>query len=177
MSILDKSKEWAIKCHRETNHKYDNMDYDYHLEMVFNMGKKFIHLIPETAREYVLAACWCHDIIEDARQTYNDVVKNTNYYVAEISYALTNEKGKTRKERANDKYYEGIRSVEFATFVKLCDRIANINHSMSSRSNMLDVYKKESYDFKRKLYDERYQEMFDYIDSMVGIKNEELNKA
>jgi len=168
MILLQKSKEWAIKCHQETNHSYDNMGYEYHLEMVFNIAEKFIHLIPEVAREYVLSACWCHDIIEDARQTYNDVVKNTNYYVAEIAYALTNEKGKTRKERANDKYYDGIREVEYATFVKLCDRIANITHSMSKRSSMLDVYKKESCEFKRKLYDEKYSEMFDYIDSLVG---------
>ena len=39
-------------------------------------------------------------------------------------YALTNEKGRTRAERAGVKYYEGIRAVPYAPMVKLADRMA-----------------------------------------------------
>ena len=37
---------------------------------------------------------------------------------AEIVYALTNDKGRTRKERAGEHYYAGIRETPYAPFVK-----------------------------------------------------------
>lgn len=141
--------------------------------MVVDVANKFIHLIPEKDRDIVLSSAWCHDVIEDTRQTYNDVKNATSLEVAEIVYALTNEKGKTRKERANEKYYNGIRNTPYATFVKLCDRIANIQYSMSQRSRMLEMYRKETPEFINTLYDERYDEMFEYLEHLVGIKSEE----
>jgi (p)ppGpp synthase/HD superfamily hydrolase len=141
--------------------------------MVVDVANKFIHLIPEKDRDVVISSAWCHDLIEDTRNTYSDVLKATSLEVAEIVYALTNEKGKTRKERANEKYYSGIRNTPYATFVKLCDRIANIQYSMSQRSRMLEMYRKETPDFINTLYDERYDEMFEYLEHLVGIKSEE----
>ncbi|MBR1412444.1 MAG: hypothetical protein IJ577_04880, partial [Prevotella sp.] len=62
-------------------------------------------------------------------------------------YALTNEKGRTRAERAGEKYYQGIRETPYAPFVKLCDRLANITYSCSgvdgSNLRMKEVYKSE----------------------------------
>ena len=79
---------------------------------------KYIHLLPNNrVISEVLAACWVHDVIEDCRETYNDVKNVLGERVADIAYALTNEKGKTRKERANDKYYEGIRNTPFALII------------------------------------------------------------
>ena len=84
-------------------------------------AEKFIYLVAEEERENVLCACWVHDIIEDARETYNDVKKNTNETVAELAFALTNEKGKNRNERANDKYYQEMQETPNAVFIKYCD--------------------------------------------------------
>ena len=52
------------------------------------------------------------------------------FMAAEIVYALTNEKGRTRAERAGVKYYEGIRAVPYAPMVKLADRMANVRFSL-----------------------------------------------
>ena len=49
---------------------------------------------------------------------------------SEIAYALTNEKGRTRTDQANEKYYEGIRSTKYAPMVKYADRIANLRYSV-----------------------------------------------
>ena len=154
--MINKSKEYAVKCHTDTCHYYDTHLYSYHLQMVVDVVNKFIHLIPEKDRDVVISSAWCHDLIEDTRNTHSDVLKATSLEVAEIVYALTNEKGKTRKERANEKYYAGIRNTTYATFVKLCDRIANIQYSMSQRSRMLEMYRKETPDFINTLYDEKY---------------------
>ena len=62
-------------------------------------------------------------------------------------YAVSNEKGKNRKERANDKYYEGIRNTEGASFVKICDRIANVQYSKLTKSKMFDTYYRENEHF------------------------------
>ena len=65
----------------------------------------------------------------------------------EIVYALTNDKGRTRAERAGERYYQGIRQTPYAPFVKLCDRLANITYSCSGvdgdNIRMKQVYKDE----------------------------------
>jgi len=166
-TILEKSKEFGIKCHRDANCQYDGKPYEIHLEMVYNIGLKFIHLIPKEKQENVLSACWIHDTIEDCRQTYNDVKNSLNEDVAELAYALTNEKGKTRKERASDKYYEGIRNTQFASYVKLCDRIANYQYSIKTNSKMSGIYEKEMDDFLNKVVNNsEYIEMVDYLKSL-----------
>jgi (p)ppGpp synthase/HD superfamily hydrolase len=166
MSIIGQAKKYAIECHDSTNHKYNGQPYSVHLSMVVDTAMKFIHLVPARMQETVIAACWAHDVIEDCRQTYNDVKLATNEGVAELVYALTNEKGKNRKERGNDKYYDGIRNTPYATFIKLCDRIANYQYSKESGSSMSSMYEKEMDGFIDKLYDVRYIEMFEYLKSI-----------
>ena len=107
--INSKIISFAIDAHNKTNHLYDGKPYSVHLSMVVMYAIKYIDCIPTQAQETVINACWLHDTIEDCRLTYNDVKEIAGEEVAEIVYAVSNEKGKNRKERANDKYYEGIR--------------------------------------------------------------------
>lgn len=164
--MLEKVREYAIQKHKSVNHKYDHHEYAYHLNMVYEAAQKFIHLIEKEEQENVLAACWVHDIIEDARETYNDVKKETNETIAELAYALTNEKGRTRKERANDKYYKGIRDTKNASFIKFCDRIANVTYSKKTNSRMFDLYKKENENFVSKIYVPECEELATYLTSI-----------
>lgn len=166
MTISEKAQIYATNCHAATNHRYDGNPYSFHLQMVVDAAQQFLHLIPEEERENVLAACWVHDCIEDCRQTYNDVKTATNEKVAELAYALTNEKGKTRKERANETYYKGIRETPYATFVKICDRIANATHSRNQESQMWKMYAAENPHFVAKIYDAQYAEMFVYLENL-----------
>lgn len=135
--------------------------------MVHDAAVKFIHLIPEEEQQNVLDSCWTHDVIEDCRQTYNDVREATNERVAEITYALTNEKGKNRAQRGSSKYYEEMKLVPGAVFVKICDRIANYTYSVSQGSKMAKMYEREMYGFTSKLYDPQYKEMFDFLESIT----------
>ena len=160
-TVAQQAERLARKAHAEVNHLYDGVPYaDAHLKAVADVAEEFIHLIPEKDRDLVRAGCWTHDIIEDARLTYNDVKVQCGTDVAEIAYALTNEKGRTRKERANAKYYQGIRDTQYAQFVKCCDRIANILNSVNNGGNMLGMYAKEHEHFKRELYSEDLTSMF-----------------
>lgn len=165
--MLEKTKQYAIGCHENVNQKYGDQPYSFHLNMVFEVAQEFSYLIPNDELENVYCGCWVHDLIEDARETYNDVLRNTNKTIAELAFALTNEKGRTRAERANDRYYLGIRETPNATFIKLCDRIANIRFSGSEGSAMLKKYRNEHAAFVAKLHQPNLKDMFDHLEELL----------
>lgn len=148
---------WIINQHVDTNHMYDKyLPYEFHLRMVVEAYNRFKHLLSNhhgiiDNQVNVYLACWGHDLIEDTRVSYNDVMEELGENAADIIYAVSNEKGKTRAERANDKYYEGIRNQPGAVFVKLCDRIANVQYSKMTGSSMFEKYRKENPNFFEKL--------------------------
>lgn len=159
---------WCIEQHRKTNHLYDTyLPYEFHLRMVVQVCKDFSHLL-ERQWDEITISCWGHDLIEDTRTSYNDCKTKLGWYVADIIYAVSNEKGKNRSERANDKYYLGIKETEGAIFVKLCDRIANIQYSKLTKSKMFEMYKKENQQFVQHLFLDKYITMFDYLDSLFA---------
>lgn len=164
---MKKFKEYAVGCHAATNHTYNGHPYELHLRLVVDEMNRFKHLVDPIYHEIVENACWGHDLIEDCRQTYHDVRDKSNTTTADIIYALTNEKGRNRAERANDKYYKGIRDTEYATFVKLCDRLANARYSRLTNSSMLEAYRKENLSFTSRLWDSKYEEMFQELDQIL----------
>ena len=184
------AEQWCIEQHKNTNHFYDKyLPYEFHLRMVVQVFKDFKHLLDgifkdskevyknmweeeDVTLKVIELACWGHDLIEDTRTSYNDCkekLKVGNYCyteVADIIYAVSNEKGKTRAERANDKYYEGIVNTKGAVFVKLCDRIANVQYSKMTKSRMFEMYKQENFNFCEKLgytHHHDYVKMFQYL--------------
>lgn len=163
---------FAIEAHHNTNHLYDSRPYSSHLAIVAFYAMKYMNKIPSIDQETVLHACWLHDTIEDCRLTYNDIKEFAGEQVADIVYAVTNLKGKSRSERANDKYYEGIRNTLYAVFVKLCDRLANVKYGKDNNSLMLKIYKKENEEFLNKLFFET--DKFYYRD-MIRELNELLS--
>ncbi|MCR4921030.1 MAG: hypothetical protein K5945_04890 [Bacteroidaceae bacterium] len=156
---LERIREYAHRLHASVNQFYDsNRPYSYHLDMVAQGVFDYGHEVCQTGSDILplFFGAWFHDSIEDARQTYNDTRKTAHhlglndtqaFLAAEIVYALTNDKGRTRSERAGERYYAGIRETPYAPFVKLCDRLANMTYSFShsdeSNSGMRGVYAKE----------------------------------
>jgi (p)ppGpp synthase/HD superfamily hydrolase len=168
LRLINKAKAFAIGCHEETNHLYgEDLPYSHHLQMVYDFGLKYYHLLPENDRAFALAACWTHDTIEDCRQTYNDIKNHLGVEVAEITYALTNEKGKNRKERANDKYYSEMKKIPAAVFVKICDRLANVKHSKNTGSRMIEAYRKEYEAFSNQLMTLKFVSMFQELHELL----------
>jgi len=164
--LINIARTYAFKCHKRVNHWYDGRRYDYHLEMAYQEALKYINLVPEEVKIYVLAAVLCHDVFEDCRESYNDIKRNVGEIVADIVYAVSNEKGKNREEKQNEKYYIGIRSTPGALFVKLCDRLVNTKYSLKHKSSMFNKYKKEYTHFRNQLYNENCKPMFDELDNL-----------
>jgi (p)ppGpp synthase/HD superfamily hydrolase len=150
--LVDICREYACEKHVATNHLYDGKPYgEAHLEPVYNYAVKYSHLLPEELRPFALGLAWTHDIIEDARETYNDVLKICGYEIAEGTFALTNLKGKNRSERAGAEYYAEIRKIKIAIYDKICDRLANVSHSKNTGNSMLKKYSKEFPHFRKEL--------------------------
>ena len=164
--LLAMAQNYGSECHENVNHTYGGETYDIHLRLVFSFANKYSHLLTENVTE-TLASAWTHDVIEDCRETYNDVKEKLGEVIAEITYALTNLKGKTREERAGPAYYEGIKAVEGAVFIKVCDRLANTMYSKNRKSSMFKKYKDEYPHFKKELYQERYREMFEELEELM----------
>ena len=139
---IDHFRQMAHDLHESVNQTYAGLfPYGFHLDMVVEGVRNYGYTV--CAREEdvlpLFFAAYYHDSIEDARLTYNDVMRVARdemteeqaLMATEIVYALTNDKGRTRAERAGEKYYQGIRETPYAPFVKLCDRLANIRRSAS----------------------------------------------
>lgn len=156
--VLAQIRESAHTLHASVNQTYDKVHpYGLHLDMVADSVRKYGHAVCETEDDIVLLyfGAYYHDSIEDARLTYNDVKRRAMQWMndaqsrmaAEIVYALTNEKGRTREERANDKYYQVIRATPYAPFLKLADRLANMAYSArrgnDTNARMKHVYQAE----------------------------------
>lgn len=195
-SIINHCIRWCISKHQQTNHLYDDyLPYEFHLRMVHTNYKKFDYLLDNlflinrftgyneslqfnnfndttTLRKSCKIAAYGHDLLEDTRTSYNDVKNVLGVHIADIIYAVTNEKGKNRAERANSKYYEGIRNTPGAVFIKLCDRIANVEYSKMTISKMYNTYKEENESFIANLETEKNKKelapMFDYLKSLFN---------
>ena len=162
---LEQIRLAAHRLHESVNQFYDgDKPYGYHLDMVAKEVYAYGHLVlvGEADLLPLFMGAWFHDSIEDARVSYNDVKKialkfglteEQAFLASEIVYALTNEKGRNRKERAGKRYYEGIRNTPYAPFVKMCDRMANIRYSCgcynAGNLRMAKVYEDEMPYFTR----------------------------
>jgi (p)ppGpp synthase/HD superfamily hydrolase len=107
-----------------------------------------------------------HDSVEDVHGiNYNFIKDKYGYEVAEVVFACTELRGRNRTERHNQEYFDGLKANKSATFVKLCDIIANMEQGKLKGSNMLKKYIKEYPHVKEQLYVEKFKPMFDYIEN------------
>lgn len=166
--LLERIRRAAHEAHDDVNQLYGRgLPYSYHLDRVAELVARYGGEVCMRAEDVpaVMFGAWFHDSIEDARLTYNDVRKCARslgldeaqaFMAAEIVYALTNEKGRTRAERAGVKYYEGIRATPYAPMVKLADRMANVCFSLRQTSDynhrMAGVYREECPHFLASLW-------------------------
>lgn len=189
--------EESSKLHSDTNQTYgeENLPYKFHLRLAGSWAARFFRYITDTPidttasldisiNEYILknifAAVYFHDVIEDTRTTYNDLIKILNRLdkkydigydsnmIADIVYAVTDEKGHNRKERANDKHWEELCNTKYAPFVKACDRLANIQYAsmMYPVSRMYSLYKKEMSGFCERIKDYVPKEMIEQLNNI-----------
>jgi (p)ppGpp synthase/HD superfamily hydrolase len=156
-----KAFDWAKVFHR--NQKYGNEPYTKHLEDVVSVLKRF-----GINNNTILAAAWLHDAVEDTLLTVEMVEQEFGNDVASLVYAVTREPGNNRKER-NAKTYPKIKAQPDAIYLKLADRIANVQASIENNIKKLKLYQNEFPDFKIALkHSGGSDEMWNYLEELIS---------
>ena len=140
------------------NQKYNEYPYSLHLKAVVKQVEYYLPYVKskmntlDERRQFSAEFSWKvdlilaaagHDLIEDARMTYNDLVKHLGRFVADLIYACTENKGRNRLERHDDMYFDILSDERWAVFIKLCDIKANVLYSVLMNSSMYNKYQKE----------------------------------
>lgn len=130
----------------------NNKPYSEHLRRVSEMA--WIFWDSEEGREDLQTAGWLHDIVEDTDVTLQELGTMFPEEVVRLVGAVTNPPGRTRKER-NLLLYPQIRSAgDRAIFLKLCDRMVNIEEGWRTQAPQLFMYHQEYPSFRFQLWDE-----------------------
>jgi len=150
--MTNKEKALLVAGRVHANQRYDIFPYIYHIKRVVAIAEKLHY------DESIIVACALHDSLEDTDLAYDDIVKFFGLEVAEIVFAVTDELGKNRKEK-KEKTYAKIRNNWKAVAVKICDRIANVSHSMEYSDKHIDMYRKEHTDFYNNIHNPEHPEI------------------
>jgi (p)ppGpp synthase/HD superfamily hydrolase len=142
------AREFAKKYH--TSQMYGKHPYIYHLDMMYEVVKKF----GETAQ----IVAYLHDVIEYTTRTKEDIEKEFGKYISELVYLISDEFGRNRKERkikTNEKLSNILKGTdeEIALICKAADRLVNMQECVKTQNKDLYLmYEKEFLNFFQAVY-------------------------
>ena len=172
-----KAQIYAFQKHAHQMYE-DDVPYTVHLVLANMFCLKYIHLIPEDKRDIVIISIWIHDVREDLGISYNAIKNLFDVDVAEIVYNLTNNDGRTRKEKAINTYGPKISTNRFSVFGKLSDRLANVRYGLLHEANsMLETQAKEFDYMVEILYvPGEFDEMWNELATMLNKPNPSMQE-
>lgn len=129
-----KALGFALARHKDQ--KYGAAPYVVHLAAVRGVCARY------GAPPVVCVASWLHDSLEDTDTTYADLDFNFGKDVADLVEAVTG-RGFNRKARVADAYRKIRLAGTHAAFLKLADRIANVESAYLERPDLFRMYRKE----------------------------------
>jgi len=143
--------EFARKAHDAANCKYDGKNYYTHVSMVEDVVDIY-SMIFNDEYDYKVTrdAASCHDLIEDAQLSFNNVKDATNLDVARIVLAVTDVHEENRLMRHLMTMGKTVKDYR-AIILKLCDIHANASYSKNNGSSMYKKYVKE-YEYRRPIF-------------------------
>jgi (p)ppGpp synthase/HD superfamily hydrolase len=163
---IKKAMEFATKAHMAQTYS-DRYPYFKHVDDVYNVCIEFGFNENNSQDLPILVAAYLHDVLEDTANSYSDLKKEFGEEVAEIVYCVTDELGRTRKEK-KEKTYAKTRSNAKSIILKVADRIANIRFGISEQSSQLEMYRKEFEDFQLNLRIYKHIEpMWECLDKLL----------
>lgn len=157
---FEKISAFAKKSHDDVNCTYGGSSYYTHIEIVEEGIDKYREVFLNQD-DYVVSrvASSCHDLIEDARLTYNNVKNKMGKDVANVVLKVTDVPAETRFMRHMLTMPKTVTDYR-AILVKMADLRANASFSKANGSSMYKKYKKE-YLYRRPIFMEGLKQ-FDY---------------
>ncbi len=126
-----------------------SLPYHHHLQMTVNVLTRF--LAAERLESVTLVtAAWLHDTMEDTDVRYDDIFRYFGERIANIVDAVTDRPGENRRARHAATYpVMRFTGGDEAVMVKLADRIANVEYSITNlEAGKVRMYRKEWDDFQ-----------------------------
>jgi (p)ppGpp synthase/HD superfamily hydrolase len=125
---------YAMRCYNEANCNYGGRNYYLHITMVLDNVKKhqMIFKNPQDAL-YTMGAAHTHDLMEDARQTYNNICDVCGTDIADITLKVTDVDAENRMMKHLLTMGKTVRDPR-AIILKMCDILANTTFSKETGS-------------------------------------------
>lgn len=157
---------FAKKAHDDANCTYDGKSYYTHVKMVEDAIDKYQTIFKERS-DYrnSRASASCHDLIEDAKLTFNDIKEMINRPVARIVLAVTDVHEENRLLRHLMTMGKTVKDHR-AIIVKLCDILSNATYSKAHGSSMYKKYVEE-YQYRRPIFKKALMWYKDYLNMEV----------
>lgn len=171
-NLLNKAMRVGVEAHAAQT-RDDGSQYIAHL---FNVVLKLIeHGVTEN---YVLAAAFLHDIIEDTYWSYSEVMSSFGGPVADIVRYCSVDTRKTKKDREKEILDECATMSREAAFVKLADMIDNL----SDMESWIDTRKSKYIESKRDILAalkagpmSRWHSLLDEAENLIDTLTRELS--
>ena len=152
MNLLEfnRLKEIARKQYNDANCRYGDNEYIYHIDMVVDiLINHNVFNKSEDTNDTLVAALY-HDSMEDAKQTYNDILKITGKNVADIVLGVTDVPAENRLMKHLLTMGKTVRDHR-AIILKMCDILANATFSKQTGSSMYMKYVFE-YQYRKPIF-------------------------
>lgn len=158
------ASEFAIEMHGDQQHGC--LKISEHLCDVAENVKKHYNFDENWALlDDVVAAAWCHDLVEDTPVTLDEIEKRFGGFVSDIVHDVTDKNGANRYER-HLRTYHMIRNNPDALLVKLCDRRHNHERSIAHNERWAAMYRDEYRYFKMALWrPHQYKKLWEELDA------------
>lgn len=149
---LTKIHDYAEKKYNEANCTYDGGSYMHHINMVIESVQKYSGVFKKPKDIIVtMGSASCHDLIEDAKETFNNIVIATGSKdIGKITLAVTDVHAENRLMRHLLTMHKTVGDYR-AIILKMCDIRANAMYSKSTGSSMYVKYCNE-YLYRRPIF-------------------------
>lgn len=155
MTDLEKISNYAQKCYDDANCSYDGQNYYVHIQMVVDMAVKYRYIFTnQIDAEITIGAAMCHDLMEDAKQTYNNIVDGCGGFmslrVADVTLAVTDVPAENRLMKHLLTMGKTVKDYR-ALILKMCDMGSNGAYSKRTGSRMYKKYVAE-YAYRKPIF-------------------------
>lgn len=144
LTTITDARDFAILAHG--TQRYGDKPFVHHLDAVANTLKRFGHTDPD-----LLRAAYLHDVVEDTHVTIDEVLELNGWRVGSLVWALTERPGANHVLKFAATAPK-IQAVTGAPTLKLADRIANVEASLTAQDSFIKMYRKEQPLFRQFIY-------------------------
>lgn len=151
--------------------KYHDHDYvTNHLVEVVRLVEYFYPNEDENALDLLRVVALCHDLLEDTDCSLEELQGVVGVPLAWVVGLLTKRNDLPNRKAKNLENYHRLRLSDDAVFVKLCDRLQNVERSLCDK-NFLKMYSKEHREFKAALWvPGKFENLWNELEGYLGFK-------